>query len=257
MHNVHDYSPYQPVFGQNPNILSVITNKPPPLEWTSESTWIIQHISASHAKEGHLQKQCALGGSKEPSVNNSDPLMTGMKWGIRFTTERWIPKSGKVHERYLTKMVLWYLFIMETIMFKLIDPGCKRLRTHKLCLRRGKSADDTWKCHIKNLGSMKITTKLKMRKRILQVKMQRIRMLPHTPTQPEGRIHGQSDTPQTQSIPTCERLKLNTGQVVTYKIYGKVHTGKIMSQAGKATGANKRWYNLQWTLKHNCYKEKR
>ena len=49
MHNVHGYSPYQLVFGQNPNLPSVLTNKPPALEGTNMSTWIAQHITTLHA----------------------------------------------------------------------------------------------------------------------------------------------------------------------------------------------------------------
>lgn len=48
MHNVHGYSPYQLVFGQNPNLPSVLTDRPPVLE-TEVSTWIAQHTATLHA----------------------------------------------------------------------------------------------------------------------------------------------------------------------------------------------------------------
>lgn len=53
----------------------------------------------------------------------------------------------------------------------------------------------------------------------------------------------------THSNATCEGLKLKTGQVVTctHSGRGQAHTGKILSQAGKATGTYKNWYNLQYT----------
>ena len=38
MHSVHGYSPYQLVFGQNPNPPSVLTDEPPALEGTSVAT---------------------------------------------------------------------------------------------------------------------------------------------------------------------------------------------------------------------------
>ena len=53
----------------------------------------------------------------------------------------------------------------------------------------------------------------------------------------------------THSNTTCEGLKQKTGQVVTYtdSENGQVHTGKILSRAGKVTGTYKNWYNLQYT----------
>ncbi|KAJ8381313.1 hypothetical protein SKAU_G00020910 [Synaphobranchus kaupii] len=60
MHNVHGYSPYQLVFGQNPNLPSVLTDKPPALEGTSMSTWIAQHISALHAtRRAFIEAKCS------------------------------------------------------------------------------------------------------------------------------------------------------------------------------------------------------
>lgn len=54
MHNVHGYSPYQLVFGQNPNMPSVLTDKPPALENTN--TWMAQHITTLHAAR---QAECS------------------------------------------------------------------------------------------------------------------------------------------------------------------------------------------------------
>lgn len=67
---------------------------------------------------------------------------------------------------------------------------------------------------------------------------------PHTSVQPRKEHHDQTDTSQTHSItaqkPITEGLLLKTGQVVTYmdKENDRPHTGKVLSQAGKATGWN-------------------
>lgn len=37
------------VFGQNPNLPSVLTDRPPALEGTTKSEWVAKHISALHA----------------------------------------------------------------------------------------------------------------------------------------------------------------------------------------------------------------
>ncbi len=49
MLNVHGYSPYQLVFGQNPNLPSVLVDKLPALEGTTVSAKVGEHISALHA----------------------------------------------------------------------------------------------------------------------------------------------------------------------------------------------------------------
>lgn len=59
MHNVHGYSPYQLVFGQNPNLPSVLTNKPPALE-KSMSTWIAKQITTLHAmRKAFTEAECS------------------------------------------------------------------------------------------------------------------------------------------------------------------------------------------------------
>ena len=60
MHNVHGYSPYQLVFGQNPNLPSVLTNEPPALEGTSTATWMAQHIATLHAtRTAFTEAECS------------------------------------------------------------------------------------------------------------------------------------------------------------------------------------------------------
>ncbi len=49
MVNVHGYSPHQLVFGQNPNLPSVLVDKPPALEGTTVSARVGEHMSALHA----------------------------------------------------------------------------------------------------------------------------------------------------------------------------------------------------------------
>ena len=59
MHNVHGYSPYQLVFGQNPNLPSTLTDKPPALE-TSLNTWVAQHITTLHAsRRAFTEAECS------------------------------------------------------------------------------------------------------------------------------------------------------------------------------------------------------
>lgn len=60
VHKVHGYSPYQLVFGQNPNLPSVLTDKSPALEGTGVAIWMTQHISALHAtRTAFTETECS------------------------------------------------------------------------------------------------------------------------------------------------------------------------------------------------------
>ena len=60
MQNVHGFSPYQLVFGRNPNLPSVLVDKPPALEGTTISAWVGQHITALHtARKAFTEAECS------------------------------------------------------------------------------------------------------------------------------------------------------------------------------------------------------
>uniref|UniRef100_A0A669DDN2 Integrase catalytic domain-containing protein n=1 Tax=Oreochromis niloticus TaxID=8128 RepID=A0A669DDN2_ORENI len=60
MLNVHGYSPHQLVFGQNPNLPSVLMDKPPVLEGTTVSARVAEHISALHAsRKAFTEAECS------------------------------------------------------------------------------------------------------------------------------------------------------------------------------------------------------
>ena len=48
LHNVYGYSPNQLVFGRNPNLPSVINDKPPGLEGTTSSEVVAKNLNALH-----------------------------------------------------------------------------------------------------------------------------------------------------------------------------------------------------------------
>lgn len=60
MHNVHGYSPHQLFFGQNPNLPSVLVDKPPALEGTTVSVRVGEHIPALHtSREVFTEDECS------------------------------------------------------------------------------------------------------------------------------------------------------------------------------------------------------
>jgi len=60
LQNVHGYSPYQLVFGRNPNLPSTLIDRPPALEGTTTSDVVRSHINALHsAKESFVKAECS------------------------------------------------------------------------------------------------------------------------------------------------------------------------------------------------------
>lgn len=60
MVNVHGYGPYRLIFGQNPNLPSILVNKPPALEGTTVSARVGGHISALHApRKEFTEAECS------------------------------------------------------------------------------------------------------------------------------------------------------------------------------------------------------
>ena len=60
MVNVYGYSPHQLVFGQNPNLPSVLVDKLPALEGTSVSTRVGQHLATLHAsRRAFTEVECS------------------------------------------------------------------------------------------------------------------------------------------------------------------------------------------------------
>ncbi|XP_062575311.1 uncharacterized protein LOC134267393 [Saccostrea cucullata] len=56
LHNVHGFSPYQLVYGRNPNLPSVLIDRPPALEGSTMSTVVGKHIEALHSSRAAFTK---------------------------------------------------------------------------------------------------------------------------------------------------------------------------------------------------------
>ena len=60
LNNNHGYSPYQLVYGRNPNLPSVLTDKPPALEVTMMSNIVGKHIQVLHAyRTAFTKSECS------------------------------------------------------------------------------------------------------------------------------------------------------------------------------------------------------
>ena len=88
MQSVHGYSPHQLVFGQNPNLPSVLIDKAPALEATTKSEWVAKHISALHAaRKAFTEAEC------------SERIRRALKKQIRPTDEHYEPGEKVYYKR--------------------------------------------------------------------------------------------------------------------------------------------------------------
>ena len=72
LHNVHGFSPYQMVFGQNPNLPLSLNSKPPALEGISSSELVRNHLNALHkARQAFIKSE------------SSDKVRRAMKARVR------------------------------------------------------------------------------------------------------------------------------------------------------------------------------
>ena len=89
--NVHGLSPNQLVFGRNPNIPTVLNNKPPALEGTTSSELISKHLNAIHAARKSYNKQSRQKSSEGPYKRKQEQqLYTRIRLGKkRKTCKKW------------------------------------------------------------------------------------------------------------------------------------------------------------------------
>ncbi|XP_048012163.1 uncharacterized protein LOC125245541 isoform X2 [Megalobrama amblycephala] len=250
MQNVHGYSPHQLVFGQNPNLPSVLTVKPPALEGTTKSEWVAKHISALHAsRKAFTEAEC------------SERIRRALRKQLRHTDEKY--KMGdKVHYKRLDcpewKGPGVVIGQDGAVVFVRHVGTC--IRVHYLRLRKVKT--DSGDQHI-NKDDAEIETNSVQRQEMTGAavnntegietvtEMQQSSMqIENTRASTIGQnvaaqttcddIRTQSDTEQGTDV------RLKTGQVLKYRDRdsGALHTAKVLGRAGKATGKYKNWYNL-------------
>lgn len=105
MQSVHGYSPHQLVFGQNPNLPSVLTDKPPALEGTTKSEWVARHITALHeARRAFTEAECSER-IRRALRKKHVTLMKNMKVEIEYITRELTVLSGRDQELSLDRTV--------------------------------------------------------------------------------------------------------------------------------------------------------
>ena len=252
MHNVHGFSPYQLVFGQNPNLPSVLVDEPPALEGTTTSKWVGEHISALHkARTAFTEAEC------------SERIRRALRTQLRPTDEHY-ETGDKVYYKRMDCNE-WKgpgVVIGRDGVVIFVRHGGTYVRVHHCRLRKAKDHYTD-----KSVDSQESQTELKA----AECDMNNVVNVPDTESIDVDTLDSVPDTEnavgdsnndtdnieqtndpsnrQPPIIRTDCTMNLKAGQFIKYveRDTGISHTAKVLSRAGKATGKNKNWYNLEYT----------
>lgn len=250
MQNVHGYSPHQLVFGQNPNLPSVLTDKPPALEGTTKSEWVAKHISALHAsRKAFTEAEC------------SERIRRALRKQLRHTDEKY-EMGDKVYYKRVDCQE-WKgpgVVIGQDGAVVFVRHGGTCIRVHYLRLKKvnADSGDqhvirDDAEVNTNNMQRQEIAgaavNNMEGTETVTEIQQSSVQTedtgVP-TMGQNVAAQHTSDDVVTQSDTERRTDVHLKTGQVLKYRDRdsGALHTAKVLGRAGKATGKYKNWYNL-------------
>ncbi|XP_024125019.2 uncharacterized protein LOC112144625 [Oryzias melastigma] len=239
MINVHGYSPHQLVFGQNPNLPSVLVDKPPALQDVSTNTRVGQHLAVLHAsRKAFTEVEC------------SERIRRALRKQIRPTDEKYETGDRVYYKR--TDSIEWKgpaVVIGQDGAVVFIRHGGILVRAHQSRLRKVNAQDENQpeQLSVPVNGKENESTEKDVTEN----------------SEDESDVHENIETDETENFmenndntgsekdattaasPT--EVKLKTGQIITFTNRGDgvQHTARVLGRAGKAKGQYKNWYNVQ------------
>lgn len=244
LHSVHGYSPYQVAFGQNPNLPSVLSNTPPALEGTTMSGVVGKHISALHAtRKAFMESEC------------SERIRRALRKQIRPSGEKYVTGNKVYYKRHDSSE--WKgpgIVIGQDGVVVFVRHGGTYVRVHQCRLRHAKPilgdvsiSEKTDSNNIGDSDTVNIDTLLQ-RDVDNQNSVDRDAVAESDSSDDDGvrdlgeQAQARAETDQ-QTV-----IVLKPGQSVQYldRDSGDIVVGRILGRAGKATGRNKNWYNLEF-----------
>lgn len=225
MQSVHGYSPHQLVFGQNPNLPSVLIDRAPALEGTTKSEWVAKHISALHtARKAFTEAEC------------SERIRRALKKQLRHNDEKYELGDKVFYKR--VDCPEWKgpgVVIGQDGAVVFVRHGGTCVRVHQLRLR--KVTQEHEEPHIsceKEDGEEQRSSDT-----YEDIEETNVESADNDPlSASENAATERQDDVNTN---------VKTGQIVTFRHApnGGSQTAKVLGRAGKATGKYKSWYNLE------------
>lgn len=208
MQTVHGYSPHQLVFGQNPNLPSVLIDKAPALEGTTRSEWVAKHISALHtARKAFTEAEC------------SERIRRALKKQLRHNDERYEQGDKVFYKR--VDCPEWKgpaVVIGQDGAVVFVRHGDICVRVHQLRLRKvtQEHEEPQISCDKEN-GEEQHSYDI---------------------NEDENTDIDPLPAPENAMVERLDTGNIKTGQIVTFRSTesGASHTAKVLGRAGKATG---------------------
>lgn len=237
-------------FGQNPNLPSVLVDKPPALEGTTMSKWVGLHISALHeARTAFTEAEC------------SERIRRALRTQLRPTDEHY-ETGDKVYYKRMD-FNEWKgpgVVIGQDGVVIFVRHGGTYVRVHHCRLRKAKDH------YTDESGDSKEESQTELEHNASEGDMDSVVDLPDTVSSDVDRVPdtenaaggSNNDTDNNEHAndpsnrqPPIIRTDCSTsqGQFIKYvdRDTGISHRAKVLGRAGKASGKNKDWYNLEYT----------
>lgn len=219
LQNVHGYSPYQIVFGRNPNIPTILIDKPPALEGTTTSEVVKNNINGLHAARQAFIK-----------AESSEKIRRALRKQTRPTPDLCSPEDKVYYKRPDNQE--WKgpgVVIGQDGPVVFVRHGGMLVRVHKCRLRLCNSP-------LADVNSNEISVASKTSD------SQDYNYETSDEEYTETAEVGTKNDPQPDPI-----AKIKPGNIITYNQKGSNGQiqAEIISRAGKATGRNKHWFNVK------------
>jgi transposase InsO family protein len=201
LHNVQGFSPHQLVYGENPNLPSVLTDKPPALEGTTVSELIGKHISALHnARRAFTEAEF------------SDRIRRALRKNVRASEDNYCTGDKVYYKKHDSKE--WKgpgTVIGADGMVVFVRHGGTYVRVHKLRLSRVRETEG------------------------------------ETQEDSETESENTEQKPEVEDMQATDIKKIGNmvGKIIGYQTPEGPVKAKVISRAGKASGKNRDWFNLE------------
>lgn len=248
LHSVFGYSPYQIVFGRNPKLPSILSDKPPALGGSNTSKIVAANIRAIHE-----------GRKAFIASESSEKIRRALRSNIR-------PKG----EHFLTGDRVYYLrdgkwkgpgtVIGQDNVVVFVRHGGLLVRVHSSRLLREKDSMTSMPtAEAVNDTDSDTKTHRKMDKSgNIDIEQENVQNNENDSSDSDSDCSENNNdesmpilhTPEVQ-LPTAARneVQLKKGTIVSFNDGSNIICGaKILGRAGKSTGKNKNWYNIEYKI---------
>lgn len=245
--NEHGYSPYQLVYGRNPNLPSVLTDKLPALEGTTMSEIVGKHIEALHsARTAFTRSECSER-IRRALRKNTRPSGISYQTGDKVYYKRPDSKEWKCLG----------VVIGQDGAVVFVRHGGMLVRVHQCRLTKVSTLPEAEENNNHTDNSEYENKEKTIITKSMPNQESRCENYCDTDSENEGdnnveTVENDDNAQQvTNAMAETERPKISDmkiGQTIRYRNVdsGEQSIAKVTGRAGKATGNNKNWFNLQY-----------